>query len=106
MKSFPCSAKIASYMRFKRSCGIISPIFAEHGKDFMDNHREFEQANRRGQEMLAAIPHAVSARYDRRIARIVVRLSTGLEISFSPCDAQGLETATWEQLQEIEIDHP
>jgi len=37
---------------------------------------------------------------------VVVRLSTGLEISFSPRDAQGLETATWEQLREIEIDPP
>jgi hypothetical protein len=72
----------------------------------MDEHKEFMEANRRGQEMLAAIPHALSARYDRRIGRVVVRLSTGLEISFSPRDAQGLETATAEQLREIEIDPP
>ena len=72
----------------------------------MDKHEEFLEANRRGQEMLATIPHALSARYDRRIRRVVVRLSTGLEISFSPRDAQGLETATWEQLREIEIDPP
>ena len=72
----------------------------------MDEHDEFIEANRRGQEMLAAIPHALSARYDRRTRRVVVRLSTGLEISFSPRDAQGLETATWEQLREIEIDPP
>jgi hypothetical protein len=72
----------------------------------MDKHEEFQKANRRGQEMLAATPHAVSARYDRRIGRIVVRLSTGLEISFSPSDAEGLETATWQQLREIEIDPP
>jgi hypothetical protein len=72
----------------------------------MDEHKEFMEANRRGQEMLAAIPHALSARYDRRIGRVVVRLSTGLEISFSPRDAEGLETATWEQLREIEIDPP
>jgi hypothetical protein len=72
----------------------------------MDEHKEYLEASRRGQEMLAAIPHALSARYDRRIGRVVVRLSTGLEISFSPRDAQGLETATWEQLREIEIDPP
>ena len=72
----------------------------------MDEHEEFLEANRRGQEMLATIPHALSARYDRRISRVVVRLSTGLEISFSPRDAQGLEAATWEQLQQIEIDPP
>jgi hypothetical protein len=72
----------------------------------MDEHEEFLEANRRGQEMLATIPHAVTARYDRRIGRVVVGLSTGLEISFSPRDTQGLETATWEQLREIEIDPP
>jgi hypothetical protein len=72
----------------------------------MGEREEFQQASRRGQEMLATIPHALSARYDRRIGRIVVRLSTGLEISFSPRDAQGLEMATWKQLQEIEIDPP
>jgi hypothetical protein len=72
----------------------------------MDEHEEYLEANRRGQEMLATIPHAVSARYDRRIGRIVVGLNNGLEISFSPRNAQGLETATVEQLREIEIDPP
>jgi hypothetical protein len=69
----------------------------------MDEHEEYLEASRREQEELATIPHAVSARYDRRIGRVVVRLSNGLEISFSPRNAQGLETATWEQLREIEI---
>jgi hypothetical protein len=72
----------------------------------MDEHEKFLEANRRGQEMLATIPHALSARYDRRIGRVVVGLSNGLEISFSPRNAQGLETATWEQLREVEIDPP
>ena len=72
----------------------------------MDEHEEYLEAYRREQEDLATIPHALSARYDRRIGRIVVSLSTGLEISFSPRDAQGLETATWKQLREIEIDPP
>jgi hypothetical protein len=69
----------------------------------MDEHSEYLEANRRYEELQRSTPHAVSARYDRRIGRVVVRLSTGLEISFSPRDAQGLEAATWEQLQEIEI---
>jgi hypothetical protein len=69
----------------------------------MDEHEEYLEAYRREQEDLATIPHAVSARYDRRIGRVVVGLSNGLEISFSPRNAQGLETATWEQLQGIEI---
>jgi hypothetical protein len=69
----------------------------------MDEHEEYLEASRREQEDLATVPHALSARYDRRIGRIVVCLSNGLEISFSPRNAQGLETATWEQLREIEI---
>jgi hypothetical protein len=69
----------------------------------MDEHEEYLEASRREQEEQATTPHAVSARYDRRIGRVVVGLSNGLEISFSPRNAQGLETATWEQLQEIEI---
>ena len=72
----------------------------------MDEHEEYLEASRREQEDLATVPHAVSARYDRRIGRVVVGLSNGLEISFSPRNAQGLETATWEQLREIEIDPP
>jgi hypothetical protein len=70
----------------------------------MISHEEYLEATRRGEEMRAKTPHAVSARYDRRIGRIVIRLSTGLDIAFSPKDAQGLETATWQQLQEIEIE--
>ena len=70
----------------------------------MVTHEEFLEANRRAEELRLTTPHAVSARYDRRIGRVVVRLSSNLELSFSPRDAQGLETATWEQLQEIEIE--
>jgi len=70
----------------------------------MISHEEYLEATRRGEEMLSTIPHAVSARYDRRIGRVVVRLSNGLDIAFSPRDTQELETATREQLQVIEID--
>jgi hypothetical protein len=70
----------------------------------MISHEEYLEASRRGEAMRAKTPHAVSAHYDRRIGRIVIRLSTGLDIAFSPKDAQGLETATWQQLQEIEIE--
>lgn len=72
----------------------------------MNEHMEYLEATRRGQETLATIPHALSARYDRRIGRIVIRLSTGLDIAFSPRDAQELETATWKQLQNIVIEPP
>ena len=64
---------------------------------------EIETANRRAQEMQATHPRALSARYDRRIGRVVVHLSTGLDIAFSPRDAEGLENATPAELNPIEI---
>jgi hypothetical protein len=51
----------------------------------------------------ASIPRAVSAHYDRENGRVVIRLSSNLEVSFLPSDAQGLEKATPSQLDEIEI---
>ena len=69
----------------------------------MEQHDQFETANRRGRELRAALPHAVSVRYDRRIGRIMIHLSTGLDVAFSPRDAEGLEDATAAQLNGIEI---
>ena len=56
----------------------------------------------RGEQRLRG-PHAVSARHDAVRDRIVVELSTGIEISFSPKQAQGLEAARADELSEIEI---
>jgi hypothetical protein len=64
---------------------------------------EFEAANRRAQRRESSTPKAVGARYDRRLDRIVIRLSSKLELAFSPRDAQGLEEATAAQLNPIEI---
>jgi len=50
-----------------------------------------------------SLPRAVAARYDRRIGRIVLQLSTGIDLAFPPAIAQGLETATPAQLAPIEI---
>lgn len=61
------------------------------------------RANARGSALQKSGPTALSARYDRRISRVVVRLSTGLDIAFSPRDAQGLETASTADLAIIEI---
>lgn len=60
-------------------------------------------ANARAAARLAATPTVVAARYDRRVGRIVVALSSGLEIAFRPHDAQGLEAARPAQLAGIEI---
>lgn len=65
----------------------------------------FEAANRRGQAMQARFPAAVAVRYDHRLARVVVSLSSGLDLAFSPQDAQGLENATPDDLAGAEISH-
>jgi hypothetical protein len=69
----------------------------------MEQNERFNTANRKAQELSATLPRAVSARYDRRIGRIVITLSTNLDVAFSPRDAEGLENASPAQLDVIEI---
>ena len=64
---------------------------------------EISAAKQRAAARLAKTPTAVAARYDRRIGRVVVDLSTGLQVAFRAHDAQGLEDAKPEQLTNIEI---
>jgi hypothetical protein len=72
-------------------------------KDTSLAHADVEETNARGQAMLVSSPTAVTARYDRRVGRLVIVLNTGLEIGFKPHDAQGLEDARPAQLADIEI---
>jgi hypothetical protein len=69
----------------------------------MEVDEQFEQANRRAGEFQASHPRAVNARFDRRTGRIVIQLSSRMDISFSPRDAEGLEKATSAELELIEI---
>jgi hypothetical protein len=69
----------------------------------MVTQTELERANKRAQEMQTKNPRALAARYDRGRGRIVITLSTGVELSFFPHDAQGLEHAKPSQLEEIKI---
>jgi len=55
--------------------------------------KDFDTANRRARETTNAFPAAVAVRYDRRISRVVITLSSGLDLAFSPHDAEGLEHA-------------
>lgn len=64
--------------------------------------RELEQAEARMAETRAA-GHAVSARYDRRRARVVVALDTGVELTFPARLAEGLADASPDNLADIEI---
>lgn len=65
--------------------------------------QEFKQANARTKALKASTPAATSARYDRKSGNIIVTLSSGVGIFFSPKDAQGLEDGTPAQLGDIEI---
>jgi hypothetical protein len=64
---------------------------------------EYDMATARAESTRAKQPAAVSARYDGRLRRIVVRLATGLDVAFAPRDAQGLEDADPADLKIIEI---
>jgi len=69
----------------------------------MVNPDEFERANDRGVQRLETGPVAVSARYDKRVHRVVIGLASGIELSFAPHAAQGLEAAQPADLDLIEI---
>ncbi len=64
---------------------------------------EIKAADERAAGRLSRTPVATAARYDRRVGRLVVELSSGLSIAFRPQDAQGLEHAKPAQLAKIEI---
>jgi Protein of unknown function (DUF2442) len=65
--------------------------------------QEFKEANARAKSLRASTPTATSAYYDRKSKNIIVKLSTGIGVFFSPKQAQGLEEGTPAQLSEIEI---
>lgn len=69
----------------------------------MASHDTFALANRRAAALRQSFPRAISARYDRARRRIVIQLSSHLDISFSPRLAQGLQHATPAKLRDIEI---
>jgi hypothetical protein len=77
--------------------------YARHGRKFMESRDNFKLAIKRTKNLQGSFPRAVSARYDRENGRVVIGLSSNLDVSFSPNDAQGLEKATPSQLDEIEI---
>ena len=64
---------------------------------------EIDAATERGRIARLNEPRAAAARYDRRLRRVVVELTSGCTFTFPPRLAQGLETATEEQLAQLEI---
>lgn len=64
---------------------------------------EINEALERGQVARETEPRASKARYDKQLGRIVVELTNGCTFAFPPGLAQGLGSATDEQLAQIEI---
>jgi len=64
---------------------------------------DVRRAEKRMQARLKRQPHATTARYEHRSARIVVALSNGLELGVPVDLAQGLSGAKAADLAEIEI---
>ena len=64
---------------------------------------EFEAATRRGEIELVTKPRARAARYDRQQGLIIIELVSGATFSFPPALGQGLEHATPEQLEQVEV---
>ncbi|TWB59485.1 DUF2442 domain-containing protein [Nitrospirillum viridazoti] len=63
----------------------------------------FEAAQARGEERLRA-PRAVSAHYDASRDRVIVLLTTGIEVGFPPGAVEGLAGAAAADLAEIEVE--
>lgn len=64
---------------------------------------EIDAALERGRIAQQTEPRALAARYDKKNGRIVVDLTNGCTFAFPPRMAQGLETATDEELASVEI---
>jgi len=64
---------------------------------------QFEAARRRGDARLQG-PRAVAARYDAGRGRVVIALSTGVELGLAPRDVEGLAGASADDLRAVEID--
>lgn len=62
-----------------------------------------EVANQKAKELVSSTPRVMAARYDKGTGRVVVNLSTKLDVAFAPEDVQGLENARPPQLEPIEI---
>lgn len=64
---------------------------------------QFEIAKQRGAKRLQG-PHAIAARYDAGRGRVVITLSTGIELGLVPRNVEGLAGASVEDLRVVEVD--
>jgi hypothetical protein len=64
---------------------------------------QFATAKTRGEARMRG-PRAESAHYDSRRDRVIVRLTTGIEIGFAPRDVEGLQGAKSDDLKAVEVE--
>ena len=64
--------------------------------------QQFQAATRRAEARMDG-PRAQRAHYDAGRNRVIVTLTTGVEIGFPPAAAEGFETATAQDLAVIEV---
>ena len=64
---------------------------------------EIDAATQRGAVLRESEPRAKAARFDRRLGRVVVDLTNGCMFAFPPRLAQGLESASDDDLEKVEI---
>ncbi len=64
---------------------------------------QFEAAQARGEARMRG-PRAESAHYDAGRNRIIVRLTTGVELGFAPRDVEGLQHASTDDLKAVEVE--
>jgi hypothetical protein len=77
--------------------------FVMNGSQFMEiSDAAIQQAEERMRVRMESSPRAISARYDRRVSRIMVSLNNGLELAFPPHLAEGLADAKPADLAVIE----
>lgn len=62
-----------------------------------------DAALQRGRDTRSQEPRANAAHYDRKLDRVIVALTNGCTFAFPPGLAQGLQTATAEQLAQVEL---
>jgi hypothetical protein len=67
------------------------------------NDDQIDAALARGEAARLAEPRAASARYDRQLDRVIIDLTNGCTFAFPPRLAQGLETATADELAQVEV---
>jgi hypothetical protein len=81
----------------------MSLIYARNGENFMVTMTEYIEAGGRAAKRRREEPHIIKAKYDAKLGRVILELSSGAWFAFRPEDAQGLGEATVTQLRKIEI---